>query len=255
MESTKDVQPSVVQVQPQVPNSEPVVAPVSAPMPNLKTSIPYPSRQLKVCEAKTHKSSIDEPPEVKLKDLPPHLEYAFLEGDNKFPVIIAKDLSVEEKACSHLGFEVHAKRAIAWKHLRPSRGINPEFCTHKIQWKRKLQSAVNTKDAVESKDPRIVIKWRLKKTFDADLFSRSRIVLGLARYIASGDKGVGIGCEKVERRGREEGTEEADVILKGCKMKELGERLAMFRIGSVDDAARVRQAAGRMRTWAWLAVS
>ncbi|GJS54721.1 hypothetical protein Tco_0628083 [Tanacetum coccineum] len=32
--STKDVQPPVVQVQPHVPNSEPVVAPVSAPMPN-----------------------------------------------------------------------------------------------------------------------------------------------------------------------------------------------------------------------------
>ncbi|GJT61950.1 reverse transcriptase domain-containing protein [Tanacetum coccineum] len=43
--STKDVQPPVVQVQPQVPNSEPAVAPVSAPMPNLKPSIPYPSRR------------------------------------------------------------------------------------------------------------------------------------------------------------------------------------------------------------------
>ncbi|GJU89990.1 hypothetical protein Tco_1302413 [Tanacetum coccineum] len=32
------------------------------------------------------------------RDLPPHLEYAFLEGDNKLPVIIAKDLSVWEKA-------------------------------------------------------------------------------------------------------------------------------------------------------------
>ncbi|GKC30171.1 hypothetical protein Tco_1037465, partial [Tanacetum coccineum] len=40
--STKDVQPSVVQDQPQVPNYEPVVAPVSALMP--KPSIPYPSR-------------------------------------------------------------------------------------------------------------------------------------------------------------------------------------------------------------------
>ncbi|GKG52031.1 hypothetical protein Tco_0544669, partial [Tanacetum coccineum] len=30
--STKDVQPPVVQDQPQVPNSEPVVAPVSAPV-------------------------------------------------------------------------------------------------------------------------------------------------------------------------------------------------------------------------------
>ncbi|GKD48195.1 reverse transcriptase domain-containing protein, partial [Tanacetum coccineum] len=44
-ESTKDVQPPVVQVQSQVPNSEPVVDPVSAPMPNLKPSIPYPSRR------------------------------------------------------------------------------------------------------------------------------------------------------------------------------------------------------------------
>ncbi|GJT86621.1 reverse transcriptase domain-containing protein [Tanacetum coccineum] len=43
--STKDVQPPVVQVQTQVPNSEPVVTPVSAPMPNLKPSIPYLSRR------------------------------------------------------------------------------------------------------------------------------------------------------------------------------------------------------------------
>nr|GEU66521.1 reverse transcriptase domain-containing protein [Tanacetum cinerariifolium] len=47
--------------------------------------------------AKTVKSSIDEPPEIELKDLPPHLEYAFLEGDNKLPVIIAKELGDEEK--------------------------------------------------------------------------------------------------------------------------------------------------------------
>ncbi|GKF86864.1 hypothetical protein Tco_0254691, partial [Tanacetum coccineum] len=43
--STKDVQPLVVQVQSHVPNSEPVVDPVSGPMPNLKPSIPYPSRR------------------------------------------------------------------------------------------------------------------------------------------------------------------------------------------------------------------
>ncbi|GKA11170.1 putative reverse transcriptase domain-containing protein [Tanacetum coccineum] len=43
--STKDVQPTVVQVQPQVQNSEPVVISVSALMPNLKPAIPYPSRR------------------------------------------------------------------------------------------------------------------------------------------------------------------------------------------------------------------
>ncbi|GJS31503.1 reverse transcriptase domain-containing protein [Tanacetum coccineum] len=43
--STKYVQPPVVHVQSHVPNSEPVVAPVSAPMHNLKPSIPNPSRR------------------------------------------------------------------------------------------------------------------------------------------------------------------------------------------------------------------
>nr|GEZ37006.1 reverse transcriptase domain-containing protein [Tanacetum cinerariifolium] len=60
-------------------------------------SLPQAQKELKIYEAKSDKSSIDEPPEVELKDLPPHLEYTFLEGDDKLPVIIAKDLSVEEK--------------------------------------------------------------------------------------------------------------------------------------------------------------
>ncbi|GJV47631.1 hypothetical protein Tco_1437843 [Tanacetum coccineum] len=55
-------------------------------------------KELKLCEAKTVETSVDEPPEVELKELPPHLEYAFLEGDDKLPVIIAKDLKDEEKA-------------------------------------------------------------------------------------------------------------------------------------------------------------
>nr|GFA88669.1 reverse transcriptase domain-containing protein [Tanacetum cinerariifolium] len=54
------------------------------------------------------------PPEVELKDLPPHLEYAFLEGDDKFLVIIAKDLYVEEKTALITVRKPH-KRAIAWK--------------------------------------------------------------------------------------------------------------------------------------------
>ncbi|GJV15941.1 reverse transcriptase domain-containing protein [Tanacetum coccineum] len=54
--------------------------------------------RLKLGDAKTVESSVDEPPEVELKELPPHLEYAFLEGNDKLPVIIAKDLKDEEKA-------------------------------------------------------------------------------------------------------------------------------------------------------------
>nr|GEX55670.1 reverse transcriptase domain-containing protein [Tanacetum cinerariifolium] len=48
-------------------------------------------------EVVKEKSSIQEPPELELKDLPSHLEYAYLEGVDKLPVIIAKDLKVDEK--------------------------------------------------------------------------------------------------------------------------------------------------------------
>nr|GFC38621.1 reverse transcriptase domain-containing protein [Tanacetum cinerariifolium] len=55
--------------------------------------------------AQTVKSSVDEPPEVELKELPHHLKYAFLEGDNKLPVIIAKELGAgNEYYCFLDGF-------------------------------------------------------------------------------------------------------------------------------------------------------
>ncbi|GJX46868.1 hypothetical protein Tco_0272058 [Tanacetum coccineum] len=54
------------------------------------------------------------PSKQSLIDLPPHLEYAFLEGNDKLPVIIAKDLKNEEKAALIEVLKSH-KRAIAWK--------------------------------------------------------------------------------------------------------------------------------------------
>ncbi|GJS44734.1 reverse transcriptase domain-containing protein [Tanacetum coccineum] len=85
-----------------------------SPPPNQGNYLPEIRKELKLCEAKTAKSSIDEPPEVELKDLPPHLEYAFLEDNNKLPVIIAKDLSVDEKTAL-IKVLKSRKRAIAWK--------------------------------------------------------------------------------------------------------------------------------------------
>nr|GFA03541.1 hypothetical protein [Tanacetum cinerariifolium] len=84
------------------------------PFPNHKQYMPSYKKELKVCEAKTVKSSVNEPPEVELKDLPPRLEYAFLEGDNKLPVIISKELGDEEKSALIKVLKSH-KRAIAWK--------------------------------------------------------------------------------------------------------------------------------------------
>nr|GEV96517.1 hypothetical protein [Tanacetum cinerariifolium] len=55
-----------------------------------------PTMDLKQEEETKAKSSIEEPSELELKELPSHLEYAFLETD-KLPVIIAKDLKDVEK--------------------------------------------------------------------------------------------------------------------------------------------------------------
>nr|GEV63780.1 reverse transcriptase domain-containing protein [Tanacetum cinerariifolium] len=56
-----------------------------------------PPMDLKLAEETKAKSSIKEPPKLELKELPSHLEYAFLENSNKLPVIIAKDLKYVEK--------------------------------------------------------------------------------------------------------------------------------------------------------------
>nr|GEU38806.1 reverse transcriptase domain-containing protein [Tanacetum cinerariifolium] len=77
------------------------------------SSPPLPPQELKVVEPKNEKSSIDEPPVVELKDLPPHLEYSFLEGNDKLPVIIAKDLKDEAKS-SHIKVLKSHKQALAW---------------------------------------------------------------------------------------------------------------------------------------------
>nr|GEY10560.1 reverse transcriptase domain-containing protein [Tanacetum cinerariifolium] len=111
----------------------------SLPPPNQGNYMPEVRKELKIYEAKSDKSLIDEPPEVDLKDLPPHLEYAFLEGDDKLPVIIAKYLSVEEKTALITLLKSH-KRAIAWK-LSDIKGTDPEFCSYKILMKEDFESA------------------------------------------------------------------------------------------------------------------
>nr|GEX02839.1 reverse transcriptase domain-containing protein [Tanacetum cinerariifolium] len=138
----------------------------SLPPPNQGNYLPQVQKELKICEAKTDKSSIDEPPEVELKDLHPHLEYAFLEGDDKLPVIIAKDLSDEEKTALIMVLKSY-KRAIAWK-LSDIKGINPDICTHKILMEEDFEPAVQHQRRV---NPKIhdVIKMDVLKLLDAGL--------------------------------------------------------------------------------------
>nr|GEW84164.1 reverse transcriptase domain-containing protein [Tanacetum cinerariifolium] len=136
------------------------------PPPNQKHYFPEAHNDLKVVEPKNDKSSDDEPPKVKLKELPPHLEYAFLGENNKWPVIIAKDLSVNEKSAL---IEVlkSRKKAIAWK-LTDIRGIDPEFCSHKILLEYDYSPKVQSQRRV---NPKIhdVVKKEVEKLLDAGL--------------------------------------------------------------------------------------
>ncbi|GKE61151.1 hypothetical protein Tco_1511518 [Tanacetum coccineum] len=74
----------------------------------------HPLMDLKQSEVTEAKSLIEESPELELKDLPSHLEYAFLEENDKLPVIIAKGLKNVEKYALLKVLKSH-KWAIAWK--------------------------------------------------------------------------------------------------------------------------------------------
>ncbi|GKA59916.1 hypothetical protein Tco_0759229 [Tanacetum coccineum] len=129
-------------------------------------SSPLPSKELHFKEIKTIKSSIDDPPELELKDLPSHLEYAFLEGTNKLPVIIYKELKDEEKAALLKVLKSH-KRAIAWK-ISDIKGIDPSFYTHTILMEDDFKPAIQHQRRV---NPKIheVIKKEVFKLLDAGL--------------------------------------------------------------------------------------
>nr|GEW24475.1 reverse transcriptase domain-containing protein [Tanacetum cinerariifolium] len=103
------------------------------------SSPPLPPQELKFIEPTNKKSSIDEPPVVKLKDLPPHLEYVLK---------------------SH-------KQALAWQ-LSDIKGINLEFCTHKILIEDDFKPAVQHQRRVNPKIHK-VIKKEVLKLLDAGL--------------------------------------------------------------------------------------
>ncbi|GKD65895.1 hypothetical protein Tco_1308003, partial [Tanacetum coccineum] len=128
-------------------NDDPSLSP-----PTQGNYMPEIKKELKVCEAKTDKSSIDEPPEVKLKDLAPEVKL--------------KDLSVEEQAAL-IKVLKSQKQIIAWK-LSDIKGINLEFCTHKILMEEDYKPAVQHQRWV---NPKIhdVIKKDVEKLLDAGL--------------------------------------------------------------------------------------
>ncbi|MFS7949268.1 putative nucleotidyltransferase, Ribonuclease H [Helianthus anomalus] len=91
-----------------------------------------PERFLEISHVKEEEAepSVEDPTPLELKELPPHLEYAFLDEERRLPVIISASLEKDEKNQLLEVLRLH-KRAIAWK-IMDIKGINPSFCTHKI---------------------------------------------------------------------------------------------------------------------------
>nr|GEY22781.1 reverse transcriptase domain-containing protein [Tanacetum cinerariifolium] len=82
-----------------------------------------PPMDLKLAEESKEKSFVEEPPELELKELPSHLEYAFLEDSNKLPVIIAKNLKDDEReALINILMEDDYKPAV-----QSQRRVNPKI--------------------------------------------------------------------------------------------------------------------------------
>nr|GEU92696.1 reverse transcriptase domain-containing protein [Tanacetum cinerariifolium] len=121
---------------------------------------------LKQGEVAKEKSSIEEPSELELKDLPSHLEYAYLEGVDKLLVIIVKYLKDDEKESLLKVLKSH-KRAIAWK-ITDIKGIDPRFCTHKILMEEDSKPMVQSQRRVNLKIHE-VIKKEVIKLLDAGM--------------------------------------------------------------------------------------
>nr|GEU40729.1 DNA-directed DNA polymerase [Tanacetum cinerariifolium] len=125
-----------------------------------------PLMDLKLVEESKEKSSVEKPPELELKELPSHIEYVFLEDSNKLPVIVAKNLKVDEKEALINILKSH-KWAISWK-ISNIKGIDPMFCTHTILMENDYKPAIQSQRRV---NPKIhdVIKKEVIKLLDAGM--------------------------------------------------------------------------------------
>ncbi|KAJ9566198.1 hypothetical protein OSB04_002164 [Centaurea solstitialis] len=106
------------------------------------------------------KTSLEEPPDLELKDLPEHLEYQFLEGNNSLPVIISSLLTANEKDRLIEVLKKH-KKALAWK-ISDIPGISPSFCTHKILMEDNFKPCVQKQRRLNPKMQEVVKKEVIK---------------------------------------------------------------------------------------------
>ena len=78
------------------------------------------------------RSAMEDPPKLILKPLPLELKYAYLEDDEKCPVVVSSTLTLtSDQKDSLLGVLRKCKKAIGWQ-IFDLKGISPLVCTHHI---------------------------------------------------------------------------------------------------------------------------
>ncbi|GJU81949.1 hypothetical protein Tco_1284314, partial [Tanacetum coccineum] len=110
-------------------------------------------------------NEIDEK-KLDLKDLPNHLEYAYLHGDKSFPIIISSEFSDKEKS-SLLQVLEKRKGAISWK-MPDIKGISPSYCTHKILMEDDFKPVIQPQRRLSPK-VQDVVKNEIVKLLDSSL--------------------------------------------------------------------------------------
>ncbi|GKB56632.1 hypothetical protein Tco_0912818 [Tanacetum coccineum] len=107
-------------------------------------------------EWKAPKNRLKPSSELKLKELPKHLEYAFLQENNKLPAVISSALSAIEKA-RLLEVLKDYKGAIVWC-IADIKGIESSFSTHKILMEDEFKPSVQPKRRVNPNIKEVVKK-------------------------------------------------------------------------------------------------
>ncbi|XP_070019888.1 uncharacterized protein [Nicotiana sylvestris] len=107
------------------------------------------------------KPSIEEPPTLELKPMPPHLRYEFLGPSSTLSIILSSCLTNMQLE-STLEVLKRRKRAICWT-LEDIRGISPAFCMHKIILEEGAKTSIEHQrrlnKAMQEVVKKEIIKW------------------------------------------------------------------------------------------------
>ncbi|GKA20047.1 bifunctional aspartokinase/homoserine dehydrogenase I [Tanacetum coccineum] len=101
-----------------------------------------------------------------MKNLPQHLEYAYLYGGKSFPIIISSELSKKEKI-SLLQVLDKLKGEIAW-NMSDIKGISPSYYTHKILMEDDYKPVIQPQRCLNPKAQHVV-KKEIVKLLDSGL--------------------------------------------------------------------------------------